>query len=278
MSRDQREFWTDQAGPAWVTQQAQMDRLLSPVLDEVLARAGIKTGEAVLDIGCGAGTSSARAAEIVGPDGYVLGADISETLLNVARTQASDVQHLEFALADAATHAFDLARFDHLISRFGVMFFDDSEGAFRNMVAALKPGAKLSFATWGQVPENPYFTFAAKAARTVLGPIPKTDPDAPGPFAFRAPEMVLNLLTNTGFAEAEVEVVSLTLPALGGLEEFVDLCCSIGPAQSALVFHKATPEQAEALKAELKAVYAQFMSEDGVNIPAQINFFTARAQ
>ena len=277
MNRDQKAFWTDQAGPAWVARQAQMDHLLGPVLDGVLDRAGLCPGDAVLDIGCGAGTSSLRAAKLVGTEGRVLGADISDTLLEVARAEAKDIPLLDYVLADAASHGFEAAQFDHLISRFGVMFFDDSATAFRNMRKALKPGAKVSFATWGQIPENPYFTFAAQAARAVLGPVPKTDPDAPGPFAFRDPEMVLGLLADSDFEDQAVEVVSLTLPAPGGLRELADLCCAIGAAQSALAHHEATVEQADALQEALVEVFAPFASDKCVHIPAEINFFTARA-
>ena len=278
MNRDQKAFWTDHVGPVWVARQAQMDHLLGPVLDGVLDRAVLSPGDAVLDIGCGAGTSSRRAAQLVGKEGQVLGADISDTLLGVAWAEAKDTPQLDYALADAASHSFDAALFDHLISRFGVMFFEDSAAAFRNMRKALKPCAKVTFATWGQIPENPYFTYAAQAASAVLGPVPKADPDAPGPFAFRDTEMVLGLLTDTGFEDPAVEVVSLTLPAPGGLQELADLCCAIGAAQSALTHHEATPEQTEALQMALVEVFAPFASDEGVHIPAEINFFTARAE
>jgi len=78
-------------------------------------------------------------------------------------------------------------RADLLISRFGVMFFADPVGAFAYTAGALKPGAQVAFACWGQIPNNPYFPEPAAAARAVLGPVPKADPDAPGPLPSAIP-------------------------------------------------------------------------------------------
>lgn len=63
---DQQEFWDGEAGPIWVAQMQTMDRTLAPVLDQVLAAAHIQPGDKVLDIGCGAGTSTAAAARLAG--------------------------------------------------------------------------------------------------------------------------------------------------------------------------------------------------------------------
>ena len=86
---DQQVFWTDLAGPTWVAQMDGMDTKLAPLLEGVLARADLQSGEHVLDIGCGAGTSTIAAAGRVQDTGSVLGVDISATLLQVAAARAS---------------------------------------------------------------------------------------------------------------------------------------------------------------------------------------------
>ncbi len=63
---DQRDFWTDDAGPIWVKQRAGMDALLSGILDETIRRADLEAGHSVLDIGCGAGSSTLAIAEQIG--------------------------------------------------------------------------------------------------------------------------------------------------------------------------------------------------------------------
>ena len=131
---DQAEFWTTSAGQKWVEQQEMLDAFMQPVLDGVLNRAALRLGQQVLDIGCGTGASTLQAADHVGGDGFVFGADISPTMLAHARTRAATVWNVAFQIADASEYAFDTAAYDHLISRFGVMFFADPVASFQNMI------------------------------------------------------------------------------------------------------------------------------------------------
>ena len=272
---DQKEFWSHTAGPKWLAHQAALDMLMQPVLDAVLARAGLTFGDAVLDIGCGTGASTLQAADLVGPSGHVLGADISDPMLARARERAAGRDTVRFLNADAATHDFE-DRFDHLISRFGVMFFDDPVGAFANMARALKPGAWMTFASWGQIPANPFFTLPARVARGILGAPPKVDPDQPGPFAFRDPERVIDILVRAGLTQARCEVVNLDLTPEDRAEAFAGLVCSIGPADATMTHFNASADQRVQLKAALVEALAEFDGPDGLRVPAEINVFQAQ--
>ena len=110
----QRAFWNSEATRRWVTEQARIDRLMAKVTETALAAAAPTPGESVLDIGCGAGTTTLRIAEAVGPSGQVLGVDISEQQLGLARQRvaATGVTHVQLVLDDAATHDFDPDSFD----------------------------------------------------------------------------------------------------------------------------------------------------------------------
>jgi len=275
-NRDQQEFWTDIAGPKWVAHQTSMDALMQPVLDGVLARANLEPDEQVLDIGCGTGASVMAAAEKVGPAGHVTGADISSRLLEVARKRIGEASNVTLIEADAASHPFEKARFDHLISRFGVMFFNEPVSAFQNMKHALRPGATLTFAAWGEIRNNPFFTLAAQAAKDVLGPMPKSDPDAPGPFAFRAPDRVNGILSDAGFSNIQIDVDDIFLTPAGSLSQFAEQLSDIGPADSALKHFEATAEQHAKVQARLAEVFTPFADGDSIRVPARINFVTAR--
>ena len=274
---DQREFWNARAGAKWCDHQEALDALMQPVLDGVLRRADIVEGQVVLDIGCGAGASSMQVADIVGPQGHVLGLDISETLLERAGLRAGDRGNLSFEAADAMTHPFDTGSFHHLISRFGVMFFSDPQAAFANMARALVPGGAVTFAAWGQIANNPFFTDAAAAARSVLGSPPKTDPDAPGPFAFRDPLPVIDMLGRAGLVDAACDTQVLNLTPRGTLDEFGALLMDIGPVAGAVAHFQATPAQQAEVRQALVAAFAQYETDRGLRLPAEINFFTARA-
>ena len=78
---DQSEYWNEKSGPKWVKLDDAMNERFSILTDKLFARANINKNERILDIGCGGGETSFRASKLVGPDGYVMGADISETLL-----------------------------------------------------------------------------------------------------------------------------------------------------------------------------------------------------
>src|SRR6056297_2807169 len=103
---DQREFWTETAGAKWVANQPDMDALMQPVLDGVLARAAIAPGNAVLDIGCGTGASCLAASRAAGPEGSVTGVDISPTLLELGRRRCAHLPNVTLMEADAGAHDF----------------------------------------------------------------------------------------------------------------------------------------------------------------------------
>ena len=271
----QRVFWTDDAGPIWVEQRAGMDALLSGILDETLKRANLEAGHSVLDIGCGAGSSTLAVAEEIGENGHVTGVDISSTLLEDAQTRALGRTNIAFLEADAQTYPLVPQSADAIVSRFGVMFFEDSVAAFKNMATALRDDGVISFSAWGAIADNPFFTLPAQIARQILGPIPKSDPGAPGPFAFRAPQHIETVLSAAGMVP-KIEVVAEKLIFADGAEALARIMCHIGPAHSALLYHKADAAAQAVLLEALTDALGTYQTEAGSAIPAQINYATAR--
>ena len=133
----QAEYWAGERGSAWVRHADGFDAQLSTYAVHLLAAADPMPGERVLDVGCGAGVTSFAAARLVGPEGSVVGLDISPTMLAVAsrRAEESGLTNVSFLCADAQTTDADLGRPTLVISRFGVMFFDDPVAAFANLAA-----------------------------------------------------------------------------------------------------------------------------------------------
>ncbi|MGR3607793.1 MAG: class I SAM-dependent methyltransferase [Sulfitobacter sp.] len=269
---DQEEFWTSNAGPTWVEQENDLDQLLSPVLDRVLENGDLLHGHSVLDIGCGTGQSTLRAGALVGHTGHVLGADISSTMIARAKQRAEDLPQVDFALVDAEAHSFAPARFDRAISRFGVMFFSDTTAAFRNIAAALKPGGRISFATWGQTQANPWFTLPAAIAKAELGAPPKTDPDAPGPFALRDIDKTCSALTTAGLTDVTGTAQNLRLTLPGGADQIANLSMKVGPASGTMKHFEASQSARDRIEAAMRKAFGEF---DDHAVPAEINFFTA---
>ncbi|WP_298918271.1 class I SAM-dependent methyltransferase [uncultured Roseobacter sp.] len=275
---DQAEFWTTDAGLKWVAQQAALDALFQSVLDGTLDRADLHPGDKVLDVGCGTGASTLHAAKGVGPSGFVLGADISPTMLERARDRSAGAANVDFLMADVAEHPFEQGKFDQMVSRFGVMFFADPTAAFANIHNALKHNGKVTFATWGQIPNNPWFTCAAQAAKAHLGSPPPVDPDAPGPFSMRNVDVVVRILANAGFERIAAETVDMYLTPHGTPAEVAALAISIGPAARTLSHFNGTDGDFAAVAARLETAFEPFASSQGVRIPAEINFFQAHCK
>ena len=119
-----------------------------------------------------------------------------------------------FIRANAQTHAFEPASFDTIISRFGVMFFDDSVAAFANLRRAARDDAELRFIAWRSAAENPFMTTAERAAAPLLPNLPARRPDAPGQFAFADRRRVYSILEESGWAEIDIQPIDVacTLP------------------------------------------------------------------
>ena len=95
---EQFEYWNDKSGPKWVKLDDSMNERFSVLTDELFRRANINENDNVLDIGCGGGETSFRASQLVGSSGHVLGADISDTLLHLARSKYSKIDNLELKI------------------------------------------------------------------------------------------------------------------------------------------------------------------------------------
>ncbi|HET7131194.1 MAG TPA: class I SAM-dependent methyltransferase, partial [Gammaproteobacteria bacterium] len=173
--------------------------------DSLLAAATARPGSRVLDVGCGTGSTTLAFARRVGASGRALGVDISEPMLALARERAERARlPATFVCADAQVHAFEPASFDTIVSRFGVMFFDDPVRAFANLRRAARPGAELRFMAWRSGAENPFMTAAERAAAPLLPNLPPRDPNGPGQFAFADPDRVRRILEDGGWTGVEL--------------------------------------------------------------------------
>jgi ubiquinone/menaquinone biosynthesis C-methylase UbiE len=209
-------LWNDTAGRAWVELQGTLDRVLEP-FERVLAEAvATRKAKGVLDIGCGTGSTTLAIARRLAPEGTAVGVDISEPMIALAKQRAElEGATARFICADAQTHAFTPASFDMIVSRFGVMFFDDSMRAFANLRRAAAPKAALQCIAWRSAAENPFMTAAERAAGPFLPELPARRPDEPGQFAFADRERVHSILDKSGWAEIDIQPVDVvcTLPA-----------------------------------------------------------------
>jgi SAM-dependent methyltransferase len=164
----------------------------------------------VLDVGCGTGSTTLAVARRLGGKARCVGIDLSQQMITVARARAAhEGVPVSFICADAQTYAFEPDGFDLLISRFGVMFFNDPVQAFANLRSAAKPGANLRFIAWRSDAENPFMTTAERAAAPLLPDLPPRRPDAPGQFAFANDRRVRAILEASGWTHIGIRPIDV---------------------------------------------------------------------
>jgi SAM-dependent methyltransferase len=273
----QAEFWASGAGHQWIVRETLMDALLSQVLTRVLHHAKLQPGEHVLDIGCGTGASCLAAADQVGPSGHVIGVDIAAQLLDRATVRAAEagLPNITHVLADAQTHAFAPASVDVMISRVGVMFFDDPIAAFANMARALKPGGRLVFAAWAPAAQVPWFSIPVGAVIARMGKPAPSDPNAPGPMAFQDPDRVTKIMGAAGLANVRCLSETVDLTPDGSLADVVAFATRVGPAARILAEFSAIDADAAAIEAEVGKHLAVYDTDNGLRIPAGIHLYCA---
>ena len=114
-------------------------------------RLDLRPGMRVLDVCCGSGASAIPAAEAVGSDGYVLGVDLAENLLQLAQTKATrrGLTQIEFKIGDMLNLEIREDDFDVVICVFGIFFVTDMETAIRELWQRVRVGGQLAITTWG---------------------------------------------------------------------------------------------------------------------------------
>jgi SAM-dependent methyltransferase len=212
---EQATLWNGTSGHAWVDAQAALDGMFQPFEDLLADEVSARPGGRILDVGCGTGSTTLAAARRAGATGSCLGIDISEPMIAAARARvAREGSPATFLCADAQSYAFAPASVDLMISRFGVMFFDDPVRAFANLRRAASGGAEVRFIAWRSPADNPFMTTAERAAAPLLPAIPPRRPDAPGQFAFADPHRVDRILDDAGWSARDVRPIDVacTLP------------------------------------------------------------------
>ncbi|MGO4330048.1 class I SAM-dependent methyltransferase [Cupriavidus sp. 2TAF22] len=272
---EQGRLWNGHAGRAWVEAQASLDAMFRPFEDllvEEAASAG--TAGRVLDVGCGTGSTTLAVARLRGATARCTGIDISQPMIAAARARAArEGMPASFICANAQVHAFEPASFDMIISRFGVMFFDDAVRAFANLRRAARDDAGLRFVAWRSAAENPFMTTAERAAAPLLPNLPARRPGAPGQFAFADQHRICAILAQSGWAGIDVRPIDVacTLPE----NELVGYLTRLGPV--GLILQEADQRTRTQVIETVRAAFAPYVHGAEVRFTAACWMVGARA-
>lgn len=276
---DQIEFWNGDAAKRWVTLGERMDAMLRPLGHAAMDRAAPEPGQHVLDVGCGCGETTIDLAHRVAPGGSVTGIDISSVMLSraTAREKPGNGVSVTFQNADAETQRFEEASFDHVFSRFGVMFFQNPTAAFSNLRKALRPQGRLTFICWRAPRENPWVAVPISVAKRHVE-WPESPPaEGPGEFAFADRARFEDVLSSAGFQVDTIDSLDTDVTVAGGgdVRAVIEFFMQQGPA--ARVMGEATDAQRDAVKADLEGELARYVTPQGVRMTTGTWLVSAKA-
>jgi len=270
----QLEQWARE-GEQWVAEAGRYDTMLEPFGQAVLAAASLSPGERVADVGCGNGALTIDAARRVGPTGMAVGIDISAPMLDLARRRATQagVGNVEFVEADAQVCRFGGGGLDAVLSRFGVMFFDDPEAAFANLAGALRPGGRLAFACWQDLFQNEWMLIPGAAVAQHVG-LPEMEPGAPGPFALADAGRVEHLLTSARFQDVALESIARPMRVGSDVDDTVAFFESTDIARRLMA--DAPPGKIAAALDAIRTALVPYEGDEGVVLNGTVWLVTAR--
>lgn len=266
--------WTGRVGQSWAREWERTDRSFGRVTDRLVEDSLAAAYRTALDIGCGAGEITLRLAK-ASPSSRHNGVDISSELASVAqerlgglanaRAECLDVQHWNPEQAD---------RPDLLVSRHGVMFFEEPAAAFAHLRDLALPGARLVFSCFRPRSENGWATTLADAVKPGETP---ADTGGPGPFAFGDRAYVEKVLGEAGWRSVEFEPLDYSMLAGTGENPVADAMSyfrTIGPAARPLAEMDGA-ERSNAL-ARLEALLERHHTAGQVSLPAASWIVSAR--
>ncbi len=263
-----RAQW-EEAAEAWHRWGPIIEQWLGNATARMLDAARVTDGSRVLDVAAGAGGQSLAAARRVGPSGHLLATDISPTILEYAAKAATDA-----GLTNVATRELDGERltvaagtFDAVISRVGLIYFPDQQAALAGMYRALRPGGRISAVVYSTADRNGFFSIPIGIIRR-RAQLPPPQAGQPGPFSLGSPGVAERVLTETGFLDVDVEVVSSPVRMASAADCVRFERESFGALQQMLV--GLAPADRKAAWAEIEDAQRQFEGPGGFTGPCEM--------
>ena len=277
-NEEQVRYWNEEGGPDWVAHERRQDLMIAPFNAVLLDAADAQLGEHVLDVGSGFGTTSLPLARAVGDHGRVMALDVSEAMIARLRSRAAAeaVGNIISHVGDAQTEVLPAGHFRLIVSRFGVMFFDDPTAAFANIHEALRPDGRLVFVCWQALAANEWAAGPLAVMAPVIGPIAEMPAGRPGPFGLADEEVLHEVLDGAGFSDVVLTKIERPVVMGGGegLDAVVEHCAGTGAARRALA--AVEPEQREVAVALLRQYLVERLADDRITFDGAVWLVRAR--
>jgi SAM-dependent methyltransferase len=270
--------WAAERGEKWRANLSGMEAMLAPIDEPLISALRLDAPYRIADIGCGGGGTTLEILRQAPAGSVVYGFDISQALIDMARARVhSDERYVSFTLADVATAPGPEEPYERLVSRFGVMFYDDPPAAFSNLARWLAPGGRFAFAVWGPQAENPWMTSMREVVAEITG-APPPDPEGPSPFRYAEAGKLLTLLDQADFGDLEVRDWHGALAAGGGLPAAEAANFAIASSSTGNLLAEAGDEALDKARRSLTERFSNYEKNGAVWMDARIHILTGVRQ
>lgn len=270
--------WAAARSEKWRRQLTGLEAMLAPIDGPLIEALELTTAVRVVDVGCGSGATTASVLRSAPAGSVAHGFDLSPALIDVARRRwVTGGDSLAFDVADMASATPPQPAYDRLVSRLGVMFFNDAPAAFANLHRWLAPWGRFAFAVWGAVEDNAWMQIAREVVASVAD-VPPIDTAAPGPFRYGSPEVLLSQLERAGFSDVQVRDWCHALQIGGPGADAAARFALDAFACFAESLRTAGSSAASRAHRNLRQRFARFERHGVVAINARIHIVTGRAR
>ena len=228
-----------------------------------------------MDLGSGTGYPALLAAQVVGPDGHVVGIDLAERMLAVAGRKATNLglSNIEFQTCVGSKLPFESGRFNAVITRFCLMFLPDVSKGLEELTRVLKGGGYLTAAVWSTPDKNPYIRIPLDTIKQFID-LPPPDPDAPGIFRLAKTGDLAGLAQKAGLSFVAEEEMTAEVVYPSAADYYNSLMDLAAPIQNLL--EKLSADQKRQVQERITSAAVEYQREDGIALPVAVRFVTAR--
>jgi ubiquinone/menaquinone biosynthesis C-methylase UbiE len=270
----QRQDWNRVAG-GWEKWDRFFDEQLAFLNHRLVADTRLRAGMRLLDLGSGTGYPALLGAQTVGPTGGVIGLDLAEQMLAVARRKATalGLVNVIFRTGDVTALPFEANSFDAVTSRFCLMFLPEIPKATAEIARVLRPGGWIAAAVWSSPEKNPSIGLSMEAIKKVVE-LPPPDPTAPGIFRLAQPGDLSGLLHQAGLVEVADQEFLAEWSYASAEEYYTSLTEIAAPVQNLMA--KLSAAQVQEVRRLITQAATQYQRGNRVTFPLAVRVVAAR--
>lgn len=269
--RRQSTGWQLEQSGSEAYEQYLVPGMFEPWAERLIDRVNLSEDDRILDVACGTGIVARRTASRLGNGGAIVGLDINEGMLAMAKATVTEIQpRIEWRQGDATDLPFPDASFDVVFCQQALQFFEDPAVALEEMHRVLVPGGQIGVSVWRPLEYNPSYVVLVDAlerhvgddaARMIRSPFPAWDGDD-----------LRSLVRDVGFSEFSIiiEIGSMRYPSA---EEFVRREAASSPLAGPLAALEQEVQQG--LVQDVGDALQKYTDDEGIVFPMESHVLTA---